>query len=375
MQIRLVALFVVAVIAALTSGCATVTGSTSQSIAVETRTQNQDAIADANCRLSNAKGTWFVKTPGSTTITRSNDSLQVSCEKEGQPMGSAVAVSATRGAIFGNIIIGGVIGAVIDHSTGSAYEYPNIIRVIMGTMTSVGPPDLTGDGQPPVVFTPTQPSTQSVQKQQEPTVATAETSRDARLPARMPQVGDTWKYRYIDRWTQLTKGPIVHQVVAVSDKEIREYTRLETSNVVGAEYFIPADAQFVEHRLSGVPEFAPYLQAYGLLDKQAHWENIPADSGSSSKWLFSAQVVGREVIAVPAGTFTATRVELSGRKDTSGPVRAVMGTAHVDPTRAKFVIWYVPEVKRVVRYTREVTNWNGAALDKDTYELIEYKLN
>jgi hypothetical protein len=52
-----------------------------------------------------------------------------------------------------------------------------------------------------------------------------------------------------------------------------------------------------------------------------------------------------------------------------------MGTAHVDPTRAKFVIWYVPEVKRVVRYTREVTNWNGAALDKDTYELIEYKLN
>jgi hypothetical protein len=34
--------------------------------------------------------------------------------------------------MFGNIIFGGGIGAIIDHSNGTGYDYPNQIPVRMG---------------------------------------------------------------------------------------------------------------------------------------------------------------------------------------------------------------------------------------------------
>ena len=34
--------------------------------------------------------------------------------------------------MFGNIIFGGGIGAIIDHNNGSAYVYPNTLKVVMG---------------------------------------------------------------------------------------------------------------------------------------------------------------------------------------------------------------------------------------------------
>ncbi|MEY5028041.1 MAG: hypothetical protein RLZ63_356 [Pseudomonadota bacterium] len=36
--------------------------------------------------------------------------------------------------MFGNIILGGGIGAIIDHNNGSAYEYPSLIKIFMGKM-------------------------------------------------------------------------------------------------------------------------------------------------------------------------------------------------------------------------------------------------
>ncbi len=42
-----------------------------------------------------------------------------------------------KGAMFGNIIFGGGIGAIIDHVSGAAYEYPTFIQVIMGSFVKV----------------------------------------------------------------------------------------------------------------------------------------------------------------------------------------------------------------------------------------------
>jgi hypothetical protein len=42
--------------------------------------------------------------------------------------------------MFGNIILGGGIGAVVDHNNGSAYEYPTFIQIIMGTDSVIGTP-------------------------------------------------------------------------------------------------------------------------------------------------------------------------------------------------------------------------------------------
>jgi hypothetical protein len=42
--------------------------------------------------------------------------------------------------MFGNIILGGGIGAIIDHNNGSAYEYPAFIQVIMGVFSKLETP-------------------------------------------------------------------------------------------------------------------------------------------------------------------------------------------------------------------------------------------
>lgn len=122
------------------SGCASITGTTGQNVSVQTREQTGQDVSGAVCELTNNKGKWFVTTPGSVGINRSNDDLQVLCKKENYGPGSASIVSATKGAMFGNIIFGGGIGAVIDHTSGAAYEYPSIFQIVMGSFSRVDPP-------------------------------------------------------------------------------------------------------------------------------------------------------------------------------------------------------------------------------------------
>jgi hypothetical protein len=102
---------------AVTSGCASVTGTTIQSVSVQTRSQEGKEITGSACELSNNKGKWFITSPGSVTITRSNDDMQVLCNKQGFDPGRAAVVSDTKGSMFGNILLGGGIGAIVDHNT------------------------------------------------------------------------------------------------------------------------------------------------------------------------------------------------------------------------------------------------------------------
>lgn len=125
-------LLAVLMIAGLTSGCASITGTPNQSVSVQTREQSGGEVRTANCELTNNKGKWFVTTPGSVMITRSNDDMQVLCNKTGFESGRGSVVSEVKASMFGNIIFGGGIGAIIDHSSGAAYEYPTFIQVLMG---------------------------------------------------------------------------------------------------------------------------------------------------------------------------------------------------------------------------------------------------
>lgn len=121
----------------IATGCASVTGSPNQAVSVQTREQTGVEVVGASCELTNDEGKWFVTTPGSVSIHRSNKDLQVSCKKNGFEPGQAAVVSDTKGAMFGNIIFGGGIGAVIDHNSGAAYEYPSVIDILMGSFTKI----------------------------------------------------------------------------------------------------------------------------------------------------------------------------------------------------------------------------------------------
>jgi hypothetical protein len=117
---------------ALASGCATITGSETQSIAVETVDKSGAPVTGADCNLTNNRGSWKVKSPGHATVNRSAEDLTVQCQAEDQDPGMARAVSRANAGMFGNIIFGGGIGAIIDHNKGTAYDYPDFIRVVFG---------------------------------------------------------------------------------------------------------------------------------------------------------------------------------------------------------------------------------------------------
>lgn len=133
-------LVVLVSISMLGSGCASIVSGHNQSISVETRSPQGQAVMSANCKLSNNKGTWFVTSPGSVSVRRSYEDMLINCEKENQEPGLASVKSSTKAMAFGNIIFGGVIGAGVDVATGAAYDYPTMITVLMGDKVTVESP-------------------------------------------------------------------------------------------------------------------------------------------------------------------------------------------------------------------------------------------
>jgi hypothetical protein len=122
------------------TGCASVSGGNVQKMYVQAQTQAGAAVSGAECTLSNDKGSWRLTAPGDTSIVRSNKRMEVKCDKRPLPQGVVSVESSTRGAMYGNIILGGVVGAVIDHNSGAAYEYPEMIKVVMGRMVAMDVP-------------------------------------------------------------------------------------------------------------------------------------------------------------------------------------------------------------------------------------------
>lgn len=138
----------VAIIAALSTGCASIVNGQNQPVSIDTRMQDRQ-VAAANCSLVNDKGTWFVNTPGSVTVQRSYGDLLITCKKDGVPEGALTVKSSTKPMAFGNILFGGVIGAGVDMATGAAYDYPALITIQMGQRGMFSAPPQPTDAAAP----------------------------------------------------------------------------------------------------------------------------------------------------------------------------------------------------------------------------------
>lgn len=154
---------------ALTSGCASITSTALQSISVQTVERDGKDVPDATCEFTNSKGSWLVTSPGSVKVTSSNDDMQVLCNKQGIEPGKASVVSRVKGQMFGNIFIGGGIGAIVDHGTGAGYEYPSFIQVQMAAFKKIELPYPYIEQSAAIQPTAPRPETpQSVASQPEP---------------------------------------------------------------------------------------------------------------------------------------------------------------------------------------------------------------
>lgn len=114
------------------SGCASITSESMQPVAVTTKTLQGQNISQVSCTLRNEKGQWEVKAPNTVSVHKASGDLSVECKKAGHPDGKLKAISRAGAGMYGNILIGGGIGAIIDHNKGTAYNYPNNLPVVMG---------------------------------------------------------------------------------------------------------------------------------------------------------------------------------------------------------------------------------------------------
>ena len=116
----------------LCTGCASVTQGTTHNLRIETITDKGQQIDGADCTLRNDQGTTVAKSGSSTPVRRSSKDLEIACAAAGHPDATGRLVSRANAGLAGNIILGGAIGAVIDHNSGAAYTYPGWVRLVFG---------------------------------------------------------------------------------------------------------------------------------------------------------------------------------------------------------------------------------------------------
>lgn len=121
-------------------GCASIVDGTTQTMSIQTY-NNGNQVTKATCSLINSKGTWFIpSTPGTTTVHKDYGDMTVTCKKSGMNPGIATVQSHAHAMWAGNIVFGGVVGAGVDAADGAAYNYPNLVTVLMGKHITVAPP-------------------------------------------------------------------------------------------------------------------------------------------------------------------------------------------------------------------------------------------
>ena len=129
------------------TGCASVMNDVNHGVKVETKTAQGELVKGADCTLTNDYGDASVKSGGSVAVRRSSKDLQITCTgAQGEARGRAI--SRANAGMAGNIIIGGGIGALIDHNRGTAYTYPTFLQLVVGPTLVFDRRDDKDDGTP-----------------------------------------------------------------------------------------------------------------------------------------------------------------------------------------------------------------------------------
>lgn len=117
----------VVALALASSACATVLGGTTQEVFVESDP------AGAECRIDRmGANVGVVKpTPGRVNVSRSKETMIVTCVREGYEPSNEVLASSFSGATIGNLLLGGIVGIVVDASSGANNKYPDRVVVVL----------------------------------------------------------------------------------------------------------------------------------------------------------------------------------------------------------------------------------------------------
>ena len=120
--------YVFFLIVLVSAGCASITGSKNQPVSV-TAICEAVQVQSANCTVTNDKNVSYLTTPGTAFIQKSTSDLTVTCTKDGIQSNPAIVKSSSNASIWGNILLGGPIGAAVDAGTGAGFDYPPAVNV------------------------------------------------------------------------------------------------------------------------------------------------------------------------------------------------------------------------------------------------------
>jgi hypothetical protein len=99
-------------------GCATITSGKDQALSFESEPVGAECILTQG-GLDIAK----FKTPNMTMVRRAATPLVIACTKPGYHQTRAMIASTTSTGAWGNLVVGGIIGIMVDQSTGAAFRY------------------------------------------------------------------------------------------------------------------------------------------------------------------------------------------------------------------------------------------------------------
>lgn len=139
--------------ALLATGCASIVNDTTQPMRIETQRADGTLVADATCEIGNDYGKVTVKSGATSPVRRSSKDLEITCTAPAHPDAIGRAISRANAGLAGNILFGGGIGAIIDHTKGTAYTYPTWVQLVFGK-SLVFDRQNEKDGQPVVGVEP-----------------------------------------------------------------------------------------------------------------------------------------------------------------------------------------------------------------------------
>lgn len=123
-------LFQIVSLALLSSlgACATIMSGTSQSLAIDSSPEGADCKVSQN-GLPVGEVT---STPGYVQVHKSGATLALSCSKAVYQPAQSYQTAGFNGWVVGNVVIGGVIGVVVDLASGALHSYDSSMTVALG---------------------------------------------------------------------------------------------------------------------------------------------------------------------------------------------------------------------------------------------------
>jgi hypothetical protein len=344
-------------LAVLCTGCASVTQGTTHSLRIETVTEKGEMLDGADCTLTNDHGTTIAKSGSSTLVRRSSKDLEVSCAAGGQADARGRLVSRANAGLAGNILVGGAIGAVVDHNTGAAYTYPTWVRLVFGQFNVY---DRRDEQEGTAMAPPGAVVAQGAAVRIEARPAAGQAAQPA-APQRVALAqGDTFDYLITDRNTG-QKQKVVLRAERVRDGEA---TFNGGARVERADGTVQLSSALVSELDQVTPPqgWLPNGRVPNGMWKMRYKSVIP---GSPISYELEASSEGEQKMVIDGRELRTVRLRLHGW------VQAATTSASASRGSYEGTAWVSPELGRVVRYEARARGSANVATSLNVNEVVE----